>query len=174
MQVDVAELSWENIKKYIYTPDGSLPDICVLATTRDDWSKWIDFINATYKVMFRDANEQEHEKIDFAAVVKCWDDNQVDGWPFASILVGEVQVNCFFRIEDEIDGDIDPRQFNHLDNHLQLMHYLTNMSKLLAKHVVMLCEGTRVSENNQFDPEPILTVDHATVLTNAYWLSTWL
>jgi hypothetical protein len=170
MQINVAELSWEDVKKYIYTPDGSLPDIWVLDTTREDWHKWVDFVNANYKVIFRDAYEQEHDKIDLAAVLQCWDDNQIDGWPFASIHVGETQVNCFFRIEDEIDGDIDPKQFNQPDDHLQLIQYLISISNLLRKQVVMVCEGTRFGKNNQFDPEPILTVNQDTVHTNAYWL----
>lgn len=172
MQINVAELSWEEVKTHVYTLDGSLPDTYVLDVNRNDWYTWVDFINANYKVIFRDVNEQEHEKIDFAAVVKWWGNVDVDNWPLARIFVGDIQINCSFLAEDIIDGDIDPRQFKKPDDHLQLVHYLTSISKLLGKQVVMVCEGTRFSENNQFDPEPILTVEHDIVLTNAYWLDT--
>ncbi|QIX60391.1 hypothetical protein HER32_03980 [Hymenobacter sp. BT18] len=174
MQINVADLSWEEVKKYIYTPNGSLPDTYVLDTNRGDWERWVNFVNATYKVMFRDAYEQEHDKIDLAAVLQCWDDNQLNGWPFASISVGDVKVNCFFRGEDEIDGDIDPREFKQPEDHLQLMRYLSSVSKLLGKQVVMVEEGTRFESNYQFDPEPLIIVDHDTVVANAYWLNTLL
>lgn len=170
MQVSVAQLSWADVKRYIYTSDGSLPDTYVLDTTRDDWRKWVDFVNATYKVMFRDAHEQEHECIDFTAVLKCWDHNEADGWPFASISVGEVQVNCFFLAEDIIDGDIDPRQFKQPEDHLQLMNYLMSLSTMLGKKVVMLSEGTRLGEHNSFDPEPLLIIEEGDIWANTYWL----
>ena len=170
MQVSVTELRWTDVKSYIYTPDGSLPDTYVLNTTRDDWRKWVDFVNATYKVMFRDAQEREHECIDFIAVLKCWDDNEADGWPFASISVGEVQVNCFFLAEDIIDGDIDPRQFKQPEDHLQLMNYLMSLSTMLGKKVVLLSEGTRLGEHNSFDSEPLIIIEEGDIWANAYWL----
>ncbi|TGD82493.1 hypothetical protein [Hymenobacter wooponensis] len=170
MQINVAELDWKDVKKYIYSPNGSLPDTYVLDTTRADWETWTNFVNATYRVIFRDAYEQEHEKIDFAAVLQCWDKNETDGWPFASVFVGNIQVNCFFLAEDAIDGDIDTKQFEQANDHLGLMEYLTSLSKLLKKRVVLVEEGTRLEANNHFDPAPIIIVDHDIVVANAYWL----
>ncbi|MBC6699204.1 hypothetical protein [Hymenobacter sp. BT190] len=170
MKVSVTELSWADVKRYIYASDSSLPDTYVLDTTRDDWRKWVDFVNATYKVMFRDAHEQEHERIDFTAVLKCWNDNEADGWPFASISVGEVQINCFFLAEDIIDGDIDPKQFKQPEDHSQLMNYLTTLSTMFGKQVVMLSEGTRFEDNNRFDPEPLIIIEKGNIWANAYWL----
>ncbi|WP_141106485.1 hypothetical protein [Hymenobacter gelipurpurascens] len=170
MQVNVAELSWEEVKEHIYTLDGSLPDTYVLDVNCDDWYMWVDFINTNYKVVFRYTNEQEHEKIDFAAVLECWNNVDAENWPLARIFVGDIQIRCFFLAEDIIDGDIDPREFKKPDDHLQLIHYLTSISKLLGKQVVVLSEGTRIEDNNRFNPEPLLTIQQGGIWTSEYWL----
>lgn len=169
MYINLAELSWEELKTHIYPPDGSLPDTYVLETSEEDWRKWSDFVNTTYRVLFRDADEREHETIDMAAVLAYWQSDQQGNIPFASIFIGRVQVNCFFLSDERIDGDLDPRDIHSVEDHLQLVQYLMDLSSLLGKRVVMLCEGGREDANNWFYPEPLMIIDQDHVYTHAYW-----
>jgi hypothetical protein len=45
-------------------------------------------------------------------------------------------------------------------------------SRLLAKQIVMLDEGTRISLTDHFEPAPLLVVTQGHVYTNAYWRHT--
>jgi hypothetical protein len=170
MQINVAELSWEVIKKHIYPSNGSLPDIYVLGTSYEEWHRWAMLVNALYPVRFRDTNQQEHVSIEMEVVRSYWRGDQLGDMPFASILVGNVNINCFFLAEDSIDGDIDPRDIQSAEDHQFLLSYLLQVSHLLSKPVVMLDEGTRTTVTNQFDPEPLLVGTQKQVYTNAYWL----
>ena len=38
-------IDWRELKNKIYYLDGSLRDIYIHGTTRDDWQKWVDFVN---------------------------------------------------------------------------------------------------------------------------------
>ncbi|RZK32938.1 MAG: hypothetical protein EOO61_16305 [Hymenobacter sp.] len=172
MQLNIAELSWEEVKQYIYPSDGSLPDIYVLNTTYDDWRRWAAWVNATYPVRFRDTNQQEHASIDTEAVLSYWQGDRLGDMPFASIWVGNVQLNCFFLAEDSLDGDINPQDIQSIEDHQALLKYLANVSRLLGKEIVMLDEGTRSSTTAQFEPAPLLFVIQDQVHTNAYWRST--
>lgn len=168
MQVNVAELSWEEVKKYVYPPDGSLPDTYVLDTTYQDWRSWAALVNAVYPVRFQDTTQQEHASIDMEAVLAYWQGDRSGDMPFASILVGKVKINCFFLAEESIDGDIDPRDIQSVEDHQALLTYLLQVSRLLNKSVVMLDEGTRGSTITQFEPKPLLIVTAEAVYTNTY------
>jgi hypothetical protein len=172
MQLNIAELSWEEVKQYIYPSGGSFPDIYVLHTTYDDWRKWGAWVNATYPVRFRDTSQQEHARIDMEAVLAYWQGDRLGAMPFASIWVGKVQLNCFFLAEDSLDVDINPQDIQSVEDHQVLLKYLSNVSYLLAKEIVMLDEGTRISATDQFEPAPLLVVTQDRVYTSAYWRST--
>ena len=45
-------MNWEILRKKIYYIDGSLRDIYVKNTSMEDWEKWIDLLNASYKLEF--------------------------------------------------------------------------------------------------------------------------
>jgi hypothetical protein len=51
-QNKIITLSWENLKNKVYFLNGSLRDIYVRDTTKEDWQKWSDFVNANYKTSF--------------------------------------------------------------------------------------------------------------------------
>jgi hypothetical protein len=172
MQLNVAELSWEEVKQYVYPSDGSLPDIYVLNTTYDHWRRWGAWVNATYRVRFRDTNQQEHTRINTEAVLAYWQGDRLGDMPFASIWVGNIQINCFFLAEDSLDGDLNPQDIQSVEDHQALLTYLSNVSHLLGKEIVMLDEGTRISFLDQFEPAPLLAVTQDHVYTNAYWRST--
>jgi hypothetical protein len=172
MQLNIAELSWKELKQYIYPSNGSFPDIYVFNTSYDDWRRWSVLVNTIYPVRFRNTNQQEHARIDMEVVLAYWQGDRLGDMPFASIWVGRVQINCFFLAEDRLDGDINPQDIQSVEDHQALLKYLSNVSHLLGKEIVMLDEGTRVSLTDHFEPAPLLFVTQDHVYTDAYWRST--
>ena len=163
MLVDVATLSWEDLKKYVYCKDGSLPDILVEHTNRDDWQKWVNFVNANYRVEFQDENGQQQTQVDFASLAKYWDSKGEAEMNIIRVFAGNMQVNCFYYGDDAIMNDIDPREAKSLEDHHQLLDYLIKLSTLLDKEIMLLVEGTRIDLVNQWDPEPLLLINQTQV-----------
>ena len=46
-----------------------------------------------------------------------------------------------FFIETEIENDIDPKEFNSLADHVKLIQYMSGLSGLLDKQVVLCPEN---------------------------------
>ena len=88
--VDAAAVSWEELKQYVYEADGALRDIYVLDATREDWKKWVDFVNANYRVAFNDQIEEYRDQIDFGTVPEFWDSREEAPMPFSAVFVGEI------------------------------------------------------------------------------------
>ncbi|UOE38998.1 hypothetical protein [Chryseobacterium oryzae] len=137
-------MDWKYLKEKIYFSDGSLRDIYVLNTSREDWQKWIDFVNGNYKVDFQYSNEQEircsSDKIIAKYVYDYWDAKS-EFMVNASIKVGSVLVKCYFFDESEIENDITPVEVNSIENHNDIVDYLKNVSCTLNKETIMTLEN---------------------------------
>ena len=137
--------SWEKIKEKIYCKDGSLRDIYACCTTKNDWKKFVDYVNENYKIEFiNNDTEEKFDKIDFDKVLEFWNDNEKTRF-FAKIYLDKIQINTFFFDESEIDNDISPNEFNSIEDHSKLVKYLNDISKLLNKEIVVTEENCRYS-----------------------------
>lgn len=114
----------------------------MLTSTWEDWETWSAFVNANYRVVFTDEHEQEHPQINFAEVRRIW---QLNGnylnRPGAVFFVGEIVITCLFFQNEIIENDINPQQINSYAAHLQLMAYMTGLSKALGKEIVLTAEN---------------------------------
>ncbi|MBT2556506.1 hypothetical protein J7E24_01770 [Hymenobacter sp. ISL-91] len=135
--------------KPLYYRDGSLRDIFIFNTSRDDWAKWAELVNSEYSVEYKYYDTDKTETaIDIANVFAVWD-GLSEQYARASINVGGCIVNCFFFVENELDNDIAPKEIHSIEEHNALMHYLLQVSALLQKPVVLTPELT---------PEEILLI----------------
>ena len=135
-------MDWSELKKEIYYLDGSWRDIYVLQTNRRDWEKWVDYVNENYRVdWFNCKTEKEEQNVDFSVIEEYWN-GAVDLRSSANVFVDKIQINAHFFTESEIENDIDPREFNSIDDHHKLINYLANLSKLLNKQVILTPEDT--------------------------------
>lgn len=140
-------MNWDNIKDEIYFEDGSLRDIYVLNTTRDDWYRWIGYVNSNYPITFYNHNLGEgieFDQIDSQAITDWWD-GKSDCSCTAHVRIREAYLSVHFFSEDEIESDISPKEFNSLEQHLALLKYLQEVSQLLNKEVILTDENS--SEN---------------------------
>jgi hypothetical protein len=135
-------MNWNELRDRVYHIDGSWRDIYVLNATRDDWKKWIAHVNDTCRVSFVAENYEDEkaiDKINAGFIDYRWDEEHYT--TCASVFLNEVQVNCHFFMDNEIENDIDPKQVKSLDDHLMIMSYMKAISTLLGKEVILTEEN---------------------------------
>ncbi|MFD2248411.1 hypothetical protein [Pontibacter ruber] len=135
---------WKSIKEELYYEDGSLRDIYVFDTNKEDWKSWSSLVNEQYEVEFYNGRIRKTEEIiDIKEVYKFWKNpDEFTDSNHATIKLGNVIVKCYFFIESEIENDIDPKEVKTERDHLAVIEYLQAVATKLHKNVVMTPEMT--------------------------------
>lgn len=134
-------MNWTELKDKIYFWDGSWRDIYVLNADKSDWKKWVDYVNQNYQIdWFNGKTERDENKIDFNVIEEFWEGNQ-ELCSTAKVFVNKIQINAHFFANSEIENDIDPREFNSIEDHNTLIKYMTDLSILLDKAVILTPEN---------------------------------
>lgn len=136
-------MNWEQLKHRIYYTDGSLRDIYVQNTTKKDWQIWAEFVNKHYKtsVYSYETGEKSEVPIELTKVFDYWDGKN-EFLVNAGISIGDALLVMHFFTEDEMESDIDPKEFTSIENHDKLIEYMSNCSKILGKRVVLTPENS--------------------------------
>lgn len=136
-------MNWQKLKEKIYYWDGSWRDIYIKEFDRNDWAKWIDFVNKGYKIDWINLKTSKGQsKIDFDVICDYWN-RKDDLLSTAKIYINKIQINTHFFSEEEFESDIDPREFNSLEDHNNLINYLKDISKLLNREIILTPENFR-------------------------------
>lgn len=134
-------MDWQLLKDKVYYWDGSWRDIYVHNTTREDWQIWADFVNTNYKTSFHIYDtEARKDKVDLAKILDYWNGIK-ENCSTATVYIDNIQVNAHFFTDEEIENDITPNEINSMDDHNKLMDYMTRLSKVLNKTVVLTPEN---------------------------------
>ena len=134
-------MNWTELKKEIYYWDGSWRDIYVLQTGIEDNKKWTDYVNEKYRIeWFNGLTQAEETIINFDVIKEYWNGNH-DLCSTAKIFIDKIQINNHFFSETEIENDIDPREINSIQDHERVVKYMTDLSCLLDKPVILTPEN---------------------------------
>ncbi|WP_139957800.1 hypothetical protein [Flavicella sediminum] len=134
-------MNWKELNIDIYFWDGSWRDIFILDTDRKDWKVFVDFINEKFDIKWFNENTQKTEtKINFERLIDFWD-KKIEWNNTANIYLDNIQINTHFFTENEIELDIDPREFNGINDHEKLMEFLTELSSRLNKRIKITPEN---------------------------------
>jgi hypothetical protein len=134
-------MNWIDLKNNIYYCDGSLRDIYILDINKSDWKKWVDYVNNNYKVIwFNGLLSKDENQINFSVIDDYWEGKH-DLCSTAKICINDFQINTHFFDDSEIENDIDPREFNSIDDHNKLIKYLIDLSTLLDKEIILTPEN---------------------------------
>jgi len=134
-------MNWTDLKDKIYYCDGSWRDIYVLQTTGADWKIWVDFVNKNYRIDWFNGKADKYEnQIDFKVIEEFWSGDH-DLCSTAKVFIDKIQINSHFLDKTEIENDIDPREFNSIDEHDKLIKYMSDLSILLDKEVILTPEN---------------------------------
>lgn len=134
-------MNWIELKKKIYYCDGSLRDIYILHTNLEDNKKWIDFANKRYTVKWFNGLTQNNEQKINVEVVEGYLKGKHHLSSSASIYIDKIQINNHFFVDNEIENDISPKDINSLEDHEKIINYMTDLSSLLNKPVILTPEN---------------------------------
>lgn len=130
-------MDWTLFEENIYYKDGSLRDIYIHGTTIEDWEKWVNFVNGRYQLeWYNGLKDQKYNQIDFNVVLEYFKDYP-DFSTSAIITIDNLNIHTYFLTSQEIENDINPKEFTSSEDHKKLMDYLTDVSKLLNKKVIL-------------------------------------
>lgn len=138
----------ERLNKAFYV-DGSLRDIYILGTTKQDWQKLLAFLRASsYLVEFIVAGKARTlpENIEevFALVKKHGGMMRVDERSLA--------LHCYFYTDSEIEFDLDPRAITTEEQLSRLLNFIRAIGNLLNKPVILAPENVSRVALFRFDP----------------------
>jgi hypothetical protein len=141
-----------NYKKAFYV-NGSFRDVYVCEPNEQDWQKLLTFLRSgPYPIEFS-VDEQRMplpERIETIFTLRN------DHSTVLHVDQGRLALNCFFFTSEEIDFDLDPRDFQGDTASQQisrLLEFLRTIGRLLNKAVVLTPEGDRSFKLFRFDPE---------------------
>lgn len=138
-------MEFKSLKDKVYYWDGAWLDIYVLNATREDWKKWIEFVNEKFQVSFyHGENQTEEARMIFQKIVDFWD-GKTEHSNYAIIKVGKINVKCHFFNDDQIENDFDPGEVESVEDHDNLIKYMDALSELLIKPII-LCPENRPND----------------------------
>lgn len=112
-----------------------------MQTTRANWKIWVGYVNKNYRIdWFNGKSEKDENQIDFAVIEEFWSGNH-DLCSTAKVFIDKIQINAHFFDDTEMENDIDPREFNSIDDHDKLIKYMSDLSTLLGKEVILTAEN---------------------------------
>jgi len=134
-------MNWIELKDKVYHWDGSWRDIYVLNTNRSDWERWVNYVNKNYRVDWYNGKvEKDETKIDFNVITEFWGGND-DLSSTARVFLDKIQINAHFFDDNELENDIDPREFNSIEDHNMLIKFMSDLSRILDKEIVLTPES---------------------------------
>lgn len=147
-------MNWTDLKNKIYYWDGTWRDIYVLKANHLDWKIWVNYVNQTHRIeWFNGKVGRDENKIDFDVIKEFWNGDH-NLCSTAKVFISKIQINIHFFEDTEIENDIDPREFNSIEDHNKLIEYMSDLSTLLDKEIILTPENEhetillKVSKNN--------------------------
>ena len=131
-------MDWQDVKA-IFEWDGSWLDIYVLKANPECWQKALDFVRASYPLVYG----VDLDRAEFPREVTAIFSKRVEANTWLNIDVNGIDVACHFFTEDEIEFDLDPR---HIDDETMFGH-LCEFMRRLGQHLDQSVILT--PENNQ-------------------------
>jgi hypothetical protein len=138
--------NWKDIK-WIFEPDSALRDIYVQEVSVDDWKKILDLINEKYKVIYGETNQINKNYV----IEYLTDETGEIESKSASIFLGEIRLNCYFFLKDQIEFDLDPKEVNSIEDFELIENFMVDVSKSIDNQISLTDE-----DNTKF---PLVKID---------------
>lgn len=149
-------LDWQIMHYRIYHNDGSYRDIYAENTSIEDYAKYIEFLNANFKIIWKihDESEITYDSINFERIKEMWQNPNL-ARSTAQIHLNNIIIHDHFFDPSEIENDIDPGDIKTIDDHHLIIDYMKKISDIMNKNVILCPENTKES--------PLITVSNQQV-----------
>lgn len=128
---------WNDIQ-WIFEPDGSLRDIYVQDISIREWETLIDHLNANFNLTY-----SYQDKIDKKYVLEYLQDTSGEMESKSlTIHLGQIKVNCYFFLSEQIEFDIDPKEVNSVSDFELIEQFMTSISESLQEQVTLTAENS--------------------------------
>lgn len=121
-----------------FEPDGSLRDIYVRETGRDDWQKVLDALREQWPSL---SFTLDGEPAVLPRRVESIFDAQREKAAALCLIVGGAKLICHFFVEDEIEFDLDPREIAGPAQREALVGFMALLGRATGKPVVLTLEN---------------------------------
>ena len=149
-------MNWNEIK-WIFEPDGTLRDIYIKNVNIDIWIKLISYLNQKFDIKY---GSNGANKIDLEYVTESLTNHDEKRERYsASIIIDNIIINTHFFFDQEIEFDLDPKEINSKSNFEKVLNFMTNISKILNREVILTGE-------NQIE-FPLITIDYCKQIRKA-------
>ena len=138
-------MKWNEYKS-AFTWDGSWRDLYILNTTLTDWQQLIDFLRASSYTLRFDHEEDEPLPEHIAGLFGG------EILHLLSINLGGPILNCHFFTEEEIEFDLDPREFKSRQEGERLLAFMKGVGDRLGKAIRLTPENTQNIALVEYDP----------------------
>ncbi|HEY4383885.1 MAG TPA: hypothetical protein VGN34_05330 [Ktedonobacteraceae bacterium] len=131
-------IAYSRIYEEIFYIDGSLRDIYILGTNEQDWQVLLDFLRLeTYPIEFIVGGEQLPLPERIEDIFALTDNYGVN----LRIDEAHLALHCHFFTREEIEFDLDPRDFHNEQQVLRLHDFMCKVGRLLNKIVILTPEN---------------------------------
>ncbi len=133
------ETSIENI----FEMDGSLRDFYILKTDKIIWDKFLDFLRdeAITLELYIDNHLSKISNLSIQKIFEFRKKSSV----LLKVIIGDIIINCFFFDEEEIEFDIDPKQFQSEDDRKMLFDFIDKMASVMNREIILTEENFKES-----------------------------
>jgi hypothetical protein len=140
-----------NYKKAFYD-DGSFRDIYIFGTDERDWQKLLAFLrSSTYTIEFSVDDQPTPLPEQVETIFTLRDDHST----ILHIDKEHLSLTSFFFTSEEIEFDLDPRDFQGEvagEQIARLLDFIRTVGRLLGKAVILTLEGGSLPEGGSLAP----------------------
>ena len=128
---------WTDVQ-WVFEPDGSLRDIYIQDISFHEWEELIDHLNADFNLTYSDT-----KKIDKEYVLKYLKDTSGEMESKSlTIHLGQIKINCYFFLSEQIEFDIDPKEVNSQSDFDKIEKFMASISEALQEQVTLTAENS--------------------------------
>jgi hypothetical protein len=132
-------IQWEQARA-LFEADGSLRDLYVFGTTRDDWASLLAALKASeWRLRFTRNGERAALPENLAEYL---DEGPERPGGMLSILVSGVSINAHMFSEDQIELDIDPREVTDEQAFAGVMRFMSFVANTVQKKIALTPENS--------------------------------
>ena len=133
----------------VFYIDGSLRDIYVLGTSELDWQAMLTYLRVSPYPLEYSLDDEVRPLPDHAADILVL---RAEHSPLLRIDQQRLGLNCHFFIAEEIEFDLDPKDFQNAQRVSDLLDFMRAIGRVVNKPIILTGENDTQGSLFRYDP----------------------